>query len=436
MSAEPEETDENIDPFVGMEIMSESDSESDDTSQDGSKVAGRDNTDYSKTTGSDDSGYSESGSLMDDTSIDDILLDSVIHSEAEDAGTDEEDTDLEGKDTDCMEEDREVEPREDGDHEPAGFECSFDGVELGFVPPLPTHGDMNHWARQYTAGCMWVMDDWSCSYDTVFMSFWSIYEQSSVHWHSDWMQHSQDWNTPLSNNFDHLIILTGTLVNIRDHAKWFSRYHNCFCDQLSQRDLTSFPHRGPVSASASQILEIMFGQDTRPYLEQDLICSSCGGLSQGEVETRFLTAGLGHDREMPTSLQAVWEVFVHRSATRVSHLVANCSCCRGQNKVQALWMPSTPWIWFERERHSPVLPSATLTFDFPTQQLTYSLRAIIYAGGNHFTIHFRDRSGRWWNHDGQLFSGVPQSDDIRCKAELLVNGTHFACIYIYHRDDS
>ena len=77
------------------------------------------------------------------------------------------------------------------------------------------------------------------------------------------MQHSQDWNTPLGNDFDHLIILTGTLVDVHDHAEWFSHYCDCFHDQLSQRDPTSFPCRGPVSASASWILEIMFGWDTR-----------------------------------------------------------------------------------------------------------------------------------------------------------------------------
>lgn len=154
-----------------------------------------------------------------------------------------------------------------------------------------------------------------------------------------------------------------------------------------------------------------------------------------EAETRFLTVGFGHDRERLIPLQTIWEVFIHRSATRVSHLGANCSHCQGRNKVQALKMPDAPWIWFERERQSPVSPSPILTFDSPAQQLSYSLRAIIYAGGNHFTTRFRDRSGGWWNHDGQLFSGVPQCDDIRSEAELLANGPRFACIYIYRRDD-
>ena len=92
-------------------------------------------------------------------------------------------------------------------------------------------------------------------------------------------------------------------------------------------------------------------------------------------------------------------------------------------------MPDVPWIWFERDRSSPACPSLTLTFDSPRQQLRYCLRAIIYAGGNHFTVRFSEQSGGWWRHDGQQAPGVPQPDDIQSEAELLMNGTRFACIY-------
>ena len=393
---------------------------------------GSGSSDYSEMAGHDDGSYPETDTPMDDVLTEDVLLDSVIHSEVEDTHPDDEDTDPEGEGTDGMEEDREVRRREDGDR---GFEYGFDGVELGFVPPLPTHGAGDQWAQRYTAGCTWVMEDWSCSYDAIFMSFWSIYEQSSADWRDDWRRQSQDWNTPLSNNFDHLIILTGTLVDAHGCAEWFSRYRDHFRGQLFQNNSVLFPRRGPVSASASRILEVTFGRDTGPYLEQALICPNCGGLSQAEIETRFLTAGFGNDRKGLVPLQTVWDSFIRCSATRVFHHGANCSRCRSRNEVQTIKMPGTPWIWFERERHSPILSSLTLTFNSPIQWPRYSLRAIIYAGGNHFTARFRDRSGSWWNHDGQLFSGVPQPNDIQSEAELLVNGTRFACIYIYRRDD-
>lgn len=98
-------------------------------------------------------------------------------------------------------------------------------------------------------------------------------------------------------------------------------------------------------------------------------------------------------------------------------------------------MPATPWIWFERESASPAGPSLTITFCSPPQQLTYSLRAIIYSGGSHFTVRFRDGSGGWWQDDGQLASGIPQPDNIQSEAELLLNNERFANILIYRRDD-
>ena len=158
-------------------------------------------------------------------------------------------------------------------------------------------------------------------------------------------------------------------------------------------------------------------------------------LSQAEPEICLLTTGLGRNRRTSTTLRIIWERFVERSRKDASQHEAVCSCCRVQNKVQALRMPDVPWIWFEWERDSPVQPSLALAFNSPPQQLSYSLHAIIYTGGNHFTIHFRERSGSWWKHDGQLSSGVPQPDSIRSEAELLTNGTRFACILIYRRDD-
>ena len=98
-------------------------------------------------------------------------------------------------------------------------------------------------------------------------------------------------------------------------------------------------------------------------------------------------------------------------------------------------MPDVLWIWFEWDRSSPVLPSLTLTFDSSPQQLNYGLQAIIYAGGNHFTMHFHDKSGNWWRHDGQVASGVLQPNDVQSEVDLLMNGARFACTLIYHCDD-
>ena len=55
------------------------------------------------------------------------------------------------------------------------------------------------------AGCMWVVEDWPCSYDAFFMAFRSLYKQFPAHWRNDWKQKTPEWNGSLTNNFDHLI---------------------------------------------------------------------------------------------------------------------------------------------------------------------------------------------------------------------------------------
>jgi hypothetical protein len=390
-----EEIDENIDPFLGTKIMP-------DTGGSG----GRDSDTINH--------IGDMGNIgdvvMEDAPACKVPPDLVVDSECEDS-------DLED---------------EDGDEEPLELNRQVT-VELGLVPPRPSC-DTGDRQPPYTAGCVWTEEDWSCSYDAVFMAFWSLYEQSSPGWRNDWVRLTPEWNIPLSDNFNHLILLANTPIDVRDRTKWFSRYRDRFRDQLSLKEPGSFPRRGPHPASASRILEITFGRTAGPYLVQHLICQACGAPSQTERELCFITIGHSGNDKSPISLRAIWEEFVRDSETNPARLGTACPHCQGPNQVEILRMPDVPWIWFERDRHSPVRPSLTLTFDSPPEMLSYSLRAIIYAGGDHFTVRFRERSGRWWRHDGRLASGVPQPDNIQSEEQLLMNGTRFACTLIYHRD--
>lgn len=322
---------------------------------------------------------------------------------------------------------------EEGDEGLLEFDNWFDGVELGIIPPIPTPRTEDQQPQRYIAGCKWDSEDYSCPYDAYLMCFWSLYEQSSATWRNEWIRHSENWNIPLSNNFDHLILLTDSPTNTRDLTAWFSHYRNSLRKQLSDADPRSFPRNGPVLASASRILGVTFGRITGPYLEQNLTCSECGMSTMAQIDTRYVMHGRGRDRRT-ASLQVVWEQFVERHSESPFGQQAKCDCCEGQNRVEGLRMPETPWIWFERQRRSPVEPSPSLTFNSPSQQLRYSLQSAIYTGERHFTARFRDQSGAWWKHDGKIASGVPQLDDIQSGAELLSNDDKFACIFVYRRD--
>ena len=144
MPAEPDAIDENTDPFMGMEITS--DMESDDNDND---------SNHSGTGGSDDSGHSDNGAVMKYTLTHDILLDSAANSEDEDIDLEDESADSEAKDTGFEDEGigteeeggLEVRLRGDGDERVAGIKYGFDGVELGFVPPPPTHRTGDQWPQ-------------------------------------------------------------------------------------------------------------------------------------------------------------------------------------------------------------------------------------------------------------------------------------------------
>jgi len=437
-ATEPEEIDKGIDPFANVEISSDTDSSDSNSNNNRSDMMGSNNNSNLNANDGDDTDAIPEGTLAYD-----ILLDSVINSEDEEIDLDREGTGSRGEGTSsegegigtCDEEDGEE--LEDGQNEEEGEEpaepnCGFI-IHLGVVPPRPIRRAGDQRPLPYTAGCVWT-EDWSCPYDAVFMAFWTLYEQSLGSWRDDWVQHVPDWNVPLKNNFDHLIILADTPVDVQDHATWFSRYRDRFRDHLSHTDPESFPRSGPVPASVSHILEVMFGRVAGPYLEQHLLCGDCGVLSQAEREIRYLAVNYGQGNKTPVWLNTVWTEFVHRNKTVAAQSRLRCSHCGGPNKVHVLKMPDLPWIWFERGQYSPVWPSLTLTFDSPSQQLNYSLRAIIYSGGKHFSVRFRAKSGEWWRQDGLVASGVPELDDIHSEADLLMNGTRFAYIVIYRRD--
>ena len=426
MPTEPEEINENINPFAGIDVTSDVGSSGSDSDDGG---------DDDRTNNGDDdcSGTAGSGcdAVVGNTLVHDIFLDSVACSE--DEGIDFEDTSSEGEGSGAQEEEFEAGSSKEGDAELADPNFGF-GIDLGIVPPWPTHGAGDQRPPLYTAGCVWTEEDWSCPYDAAFMVFWTLYEQSPASWRTDWAQRAPDWNTPLSNNFDHLIILADTSVDIQDHTKWFSRYRDRFRDQLSRMNPRAFPRRGKSSASVSRILEIISGQASGPYLEQHLICTSCRTLSQTERDIWPLVIGYKGKNKNPVWLHAVWTELIRNLERTAARPRVTCSHCHSPNEVQELKMPDVPWIWFERGEYSPIWPSLALTFDSRPQRLDYSLRAIIYAGGNHFTVRFRNQSGVWWKHDGREASGVPQPEHIQSEAGLLMNGTRFACMLIYCRD--
>ena len=285
--------------------------------------------------------------------IDNICLDSAASSGDETVGSDDRGTDSEDEGAYLTDEEMDAEGYEN--KQPMDPGRWFNGTDLGIIPPVPTHQAEDQ-QPQYLAGCKWTSENWSCPYDAVFMSFWSIYKQSSPRWREDWVECSPDWNGPLGDNFDHLILLTRTPLNTDDQAAWFSRYRDHFRDQLSRADSESFPRWGPATAPAVRILRFIFGRFNGPYVEQDLICLKCRAPSRAKIDICFLIGGLQRNlRNLAPSLDVIWEEFLRRYETKPFHQQARCHC-NGQNRVERLSMPAPPGFGSNAGRLHPLDP--------------------------------------------------------------------------------
>ena len=285
----------------------------------------------------------------------------------------------------------------------------------------------------YVAGCKWNSRDWTCSYDAVFMTFWTLYEQSSPTWRERWKKHSPKWNTPLSEGFDHLIRLIDNRAKNLNLS--FGRYRNLLRDQLAEEDPAQFPRKGEVTAPASEILAVIFGSSQGPSLLQVLMCTLCKKTTEMlACQLRFFPLVSRDINEPSIPLQGALDNFIQHHQKTPGSNGSLCSACGGQNQVGGLNVPDAPWIWFETVKGSKVSISTTVTFDFPPEPVEYTLHSVVYLGREHFTTRFRGRDGQWWNHDGQMFSGAPRRNRILSLKGLLENKGRSACILVYRRE--
>ena len=352
-----------------------------------------------------------------ETQFDNVLLDDSPEDVSEDDSSEDEGQDskavaaMVGMDVDDMEVDEEI-------LVPAS---QHEGSER----PLP-----------FQAGCVWMKSDWSCAYDAAFMAFFTIYWQSSPGWRSDWRQQTPEWTAQLADRFDSLLTAFNSgKLSREDLSTLFSYHRDQFRDQLTHFSRERFPRRGRAEISVCAILEVLFGSVLGPRVDRHLSCTHCGAVSQSSHD--FPLLGLsqqGYRRETdPRFIPS--QTLLTRFIEALPSGLSLCNSCHGVLEVRSLTMETSPWIWFETRRETPMAPSPTILIELPGQRLTYDLHSIIYLGGNHFTARMRDPSGDWWNYDGMQRFGAPRRDPVQHPTDLLWNGRRYATFFIYRSSE-
>jgi hypothetical protein len=293
----------------------------------------------------------------------------------------------------------------------------------------------------FRAGCAWTTRNWSCAYDTVFMVFFTIYQQSSFLWRGEWCQKSPGWTTLLADHFNLLLTTSNSSdVSPGQLSKLFSSFRDQFRRQLANHDPQRFPCSGQVATSICAILELLFGSVHGPGIEESLICTRCGETSQNSHHFPFLALSIfrrsyRHETDPRFIPSATLLARFIESLSAPSNSSLCFTCLHETTRVQYLRMPSSPWLWFEIDRNSTMAPSLTLPIEVPGQRLTYNLCAVIYNGENHFTARMRDPSNRWWSYDGMWRFGAARHDPIQVETDLLQNGRLHAAFFIYRCSD-
>jgi hypothetical protein len=322
---------------------------------------------------------------------------------------------------------------------PVMNKTAVDNIVLG----APLEEDSS--TAQTGAGCAWSGENWSCAYDAVFMSFWSIYRGSSPDWRSEWRQRSPRWSNLLGTAFDSLLASTQGAWTGSQAAlsREFNSFRDSFRDELSRIDPACFRRHGAVPASVCRILGRIFGDsaEREPHLDQLVACDPCGISISNRCSlplfglTRLLDGYFNEDilgRCLP--LQTAMTRYIQRFSQEPHR--NRCPTCSGPLVVKSLSIPDMPWLWIEFcHPDLPIVPSHRLVFGLRDQHQVYTLQAIIYHGGNHFTARLLDQSTTWWKYDDRWSFGAQRVDNIENEVDLLKNDGRDAAFLLYRRED-
>jgi len=295
-----------------------------------------------------------------------------------------------------------------------------------------------------SAGCRWDELNWSCAYDCVFMSLYTIFACANSP-----LRKKIKNASPLAKTLEHSF--TNILNSRSATTTIFNNHRDKLRDNLSTHSPNQFHRYGHHGTSASAILDILFPANGRRLITT-AYCSNDCDLSTQEINIHMpdtiIPSNIIDNGTSPilTNLDQYISNFLHESLPRENLMEMYCNICNSDSlTILPSFINPPPLLFFEIQRpntstSSHILPSWNLTIPQASQNITYQLSAIIYLGYFHFTSRLILKNGSVWKYNGNSNSGTPAFEFGAQKTyselvQFLSLEDRMAHIYIYSRSE-
>lgn len=292
------------------------------------------------------------------------------------------------------------------------------------------------------AGCRWNPNDWSCAYDTVFMSLYACYLLLTPETNMPFI-HSSTLSRLLWKSFGDLESLLSTTTASFDYQR------DQFRKALFEVNGRAFPISGREEACLADIIDCIFGNTVIYHIEVKSCsaeCIHCSGSMQ-VILPSFIVIEKSHcvslrqylyswlTEQFPT-IRYNYPLFHHRNCGAIE-----TACERDDTVIEAAGINGQthsgcqPVLAFELH---PIecwaLPDVLLQTPSVSKTCQYRLAAIIYHGNNHFAARLLLPDLTLWKYDGQLNGGTPVYDGAWSSADpasLMHWNSMVAHMYLY-----
>ncbi|KAI0355617.1 hypothetical protein OH77DRAFT_1454050 [Trametes cingulata] len=246
------------------------------------------------------------------------------------------------------------------------------------------------------SGFIWDSENWSCAYDSLLTVLWNIYE---------------DDRDGFVANMAGLTVAMDTLIacfnNVNREMSNLEGQRDAFRNVMAEMDGLRFPRSGACLIAVSDIVdELLRRQDGYGYRAST--CMSCGRVEGGMRDHgRTLSSGLlyvhSHAENGRSSRSGLGTFSSAVKETVAGEINGTCRHCGGSRRATLVVERVPSIICVELYPASGGLGTQLdRSFSVEVNGLTryWTLRGLIYWGGNHFTCRYLDRNGMVWYHDG------------------------------------